>query len=246
MASRIRISAKALKKAFRLAEETLKGERNRSITEAVVNDTLRSIRWEKSLDGLFITTFSDVFPEYEIGTKHRIDICMSYDGQVSGAIECKGMVSNSHRPDRFKDSLDVQGIRGKLSPRNERNKNSIETDIERLETKMPSVLSHWEIFVPIVYEIYRNGANDAELYEERKPWTTHPEYKRVRKTLREDFLKWFEGKYPGEFTLIHAADKVELMNARRIWRELCRGKATCTPVSEAYVNFFAFGRYVEN
>ena len=238
------ISIDSLEEAFSLAEDRLKSESNRSITEAVVNDTLRTIRWEKSLDGLFISTLPDVFPEYEIRTMHRIDICISYDGQITGAIECKGMVSNSHRSDRLKNSLDVQGIRGKLSPRNERNRNSIETDIEGLEAKMPSMSPHWGVFVPIVYEIYRDGATDLELYEERKPWTTDPKYKRVRKTLKKDFAEWFESKYPGEFRLIHAADRVELVDAKEIWSELCEGKVSCSPVSEAYVSFFAFGRYV--
>ena len=249
MASRKPVSDRRLKRAFSLAEDELKGESNRSITESIVNETLRSIQWEKSLDRLFVSTLSRVFPEFSLNPKHHIDICIiSKEGKFVGAIECKGMVSNSHRGDRFRDSLDVWGIRkAKLEPDNPC-KNSVQRDIKRIEGKINKsgeIISHWEIFVPVVYEVYRDGATDAELYEERKPWTTHPNYRRVRKTLKEDFIKWFERKYPSEFTLIHPADHVELMHAKEIWSELCEGKASCTPVSEAYVSFFAFGRYVE-
>ena len=163
---------------------------------------------------------------------------ITHEGRIVSGIECKGMVSNSHRSDGLKDSLDVWGIkRRKLS--------LVEADIEGIGDKIKSASPHWEIFVPIVYEIYRQGATDTELYEERKPWTTHQKYKRLRKTLKRDFTQWFERIYPSEFTLIHVADRLEFVNVGEIWSELCEGKASCTPVSEAYVSFFAFGRYVE-
>ena len=240
------IGIDSLRDAFSLSEDMLKGERNRSITKSIVNDMLRSIQWEKSLDRLFISTLSDVFPEYDVRPKHSIDICLASGGQIVGAIECKGMVSNSHSSDSFRDSLDVWGVgKAKLDPDNPK-KNSVRTDIENIREKMPDAFAaHWEIFVPIVYEVYRDGATTKELFEERKPWTTHPKYRRVRKTLKEDFIKWFERKYPSWFTLIHAADNVKLVDAKEIWTELCEGKVSCTPVSEAYVSFFAFGRYVE-
>ena len=232
------ISMDSLREAFSLAEEMLKGDWNRTIAQSIVNDTLRSIQWENSIRVLFASVLSEEFPDCGVQESNRdLDIKITHEGRIVSGIECKGMVSNSHRSDGFKDSLDVWGIkRRKLS--------LVEADIEGIEDKIKSASPHWEVFVPIVYEIYRKGATDAELYEERKPWTTHQRYKGLRQTLKKDFTQWFEGKYPSEFTLIHAADRIGFVNVGEIWSELCEGKASCTPVSEAYVSFFAFGRYV--
>ena len=233
-----------------LAEERLRGEWNTAITQAITCDEpRRNIQWERSLDKLIESAFSESFPNCSIHRSKRkfqsIDICMVCDGQVTAAIECKGMVSNSHANDLLRNSLDVHGIQTKLHS-DKRSSNSVEEDIRKLPGKLETLEAgpHFEIFVPIIYELYRRGGQ-AEWRTESKPWTTLPEYKNLRESLHGDLENWFHENYIGEFTLIHGAELIELREANRLWREQGYKHYPQFKLLEAYVSFFAFSRFVE-
>ncbi len=250
MAARNVVSIDSLKVAFSLAEEQLRGEMNRSIAESIVNEKGR-VQYEDLLDKLYVSAFKNVFPNHDVrkGKRGRpdLDIWLTYERQVVTAIECKGIVSNAGENDVFSNSLDVTGIRNKIWP-NQWIKNTLTSDIEGIKDKIPNGAAYpiFEIFVPGVYEIYREGASHRELFDvKNKPWTTHPKFKKARRTLKKYLKEWFQDKYPDEFTLIHATKPIELLNANQLWLERYRDVEPWTPISEAYVSFFAFGRYVE-
>ncbi len=166
MSQSVPISLELLRSAFALAEERLRGEWNRVITQAITCDEPgRNIQWERALDKLIASIFSESFPNCSIHRNKkqfaRIDICAVCDEQVTVAIECKGMVSNSHSDDLLRDSLDVHGIRTKLY-RDKRSLNSVEEDIGKLPRKVASLEAgpHFEIFVPVIYELYRQGGQN--------------------------------------------------------------------------------------
>ena len=241
------ISMDSLKEAFSLAEERLKGESNRSITQSIVNEKGR-VQYEKSLDKLYIAALSDIFDDCEIRPKYGIDICMADAQCVIAAIECKGMVSNAGESDAFGNSLDVTGIRNKIWP-NQWIKTTLTSDIEGIKDKIPYGATNptLEIFIPGIYEIYRKGASKRELFDvKNKPWTTHPKFKKSIRTLDEDLKEWFQDEYPDEFISIHATEPIELLNSNQLWLERYRGEEPWAPISEAYVSFFAFRRYIEN
>ena len=241
MVTRSQISMDSLRETFSLAEEMLRGESNHFVTRGITNES-GSVRYEGLLNQLYVSALSIVFPGYEVEREHSdIDICVLDEGQVVTAIECKGMVSNARSRDLpITRPLEVHGIRT-------RKLGSVGEDIDGLEKKLLKTekIPHYEVFVPVVYEIYRRRATKSELHAEKKPWTTHPQFRKVRGYLKEDFSDWFERRYSDGFTLIHATRPIELKNANQFWLERFEGKEPWTPINKAYVSFFAFGRYVE-
>jgi len=121
-------------------------------------------------------------------------------------------------------------------------------DVNKIESKISKVgaaVPHWEIFVPIVYELYRSGGEE-EWTQNRRPWTTPSEYKALRKNLKNDFAGWFKQKYSNQFKLIHATQPIELRDANELWLEQSNWHyPKYKSLDEAYVSFFAFGRYKE-
>ena len=251
MTSSMPVSEEMLQNAFALAEEKLRSDDwNTAIAKTITDDAPgRNIQWERSADELIESAFIEFFPECSVyRNKQRfkqIDVCMICDGRVAVAIECKGMVSNSHTKDSFGDSLNVHGIWTKLH-RDKRSSNSIEEDIEKLPAKLATLKAgpHFQIFVPIIYELYRKGGRN-EWLRESKPYVTLPKYKRLRKTLERDLRNWFQANYPDEFTLFHGTRPIELRNAGQLWQEQGQTHYPAFKSLKAYVSFFAFGRFVE-
>ena len=247
MATRRQISMDSLREAFSLAEEMLRGDWNRTFAQSIVNERGR-VQYEKSLDKLYMSALSSIFPDCETRPKHRIDICMTKAGRVVTAIECKGMVSNASENDVFNNSLDVTGIRNKIWP-NQWIKTTLTSDIEGIKDKIPYGAANptLEIFVPGVYEIYRKEAKTyRELFDvKNKPWATLPKFKKARRTLYRDLEElFFQDEYPDEFTSIYATKPIELLNANQLWLERYTDVEPWAPISEAYVSFFVFGRCV--
>lgn len=243
MATRRQISIRKLKEAFSSAEDRLKGERNRLITEVITNEAF-AINGEGLISAVIARALHDTFSgrfvtETEV---KRIDLCLiDNESRVVVAIEGKWMVSNNTTRDNrdgFKNSLDVHGIRAsKLG--------SVEKDITGLGDKIRKigkVIPHYEIFVPIVCELYRTGGED-EWFKEKKPWTTDPRYEKVRRNLRRDLTKWFTSK-DDAFKFIHATERIELVDANHFWQEQSAWLYPKYKSLEAYVSFYAFGRYV--
>ena len=236
------ISIQNLKKAFSLAEKNLRGNENRAISASITNEDF-NVRYEDSVNGVFVSALSNIFTDCRVDSElNNIDISIDQDGQLVAAIESKGMVSNAHSRDRLKDSLDVHGIRTKLNS-DSRSKNSVENDIAEIQNKLPSASEpHFEIFIPIIYELYR-GSAEEEWTSERKPWTTLPSYKELSVTLKDDLTKWFQDISEHRFTLIHSTDPIELKDANELWMKQSQ-KFTRFNSLEAFVSFFVFGRYV--
>ena len=184
----------------------------------------------------------DVFSSLDVKTEHkRIDIgLMNEDGEIVVAVEGKMMVSNSNsRKCAIKNSIDVQGIYVKLNS----DKNSVKKDINNIHKKIGKSIDHYEIFVPIVYELYRTGG-ESEWTKHKKPWTTLPKFKCVREGLAKDFEQWFKEE-DNSIELIHATEPIELRDANKLWLEQSQWMYPKYKSLEAYVSFFAFGRFVK-
>ena len=248
MVTRRQISERRLKRAFSLAEDRLrlKGEENRAVAKKATDETQRRMIWEDAVRFVIVGAFRDTFPsltvKMEVGRRKKIDVCVVNKGDVIVAIECKGMVSDSHTKSPPVSATSVGGINRKLNE-------AVQADIDGIDEKLKgtgAVGSHYEIFIPIVYELYRQGGKD-EWHVQERPWTTHPGYKNVRKNLKHELEQWFEER-DKQFKLIHGTDEpVELWDANRLWSKTRRLGAKYRKYKslEAYVNFFAFGRYVE-
>ena len=78
----------------------------------------------------------------------------------------------------------------------------------------------------------------------KKPWTTLPKFKCVRKELAKDFKQWFKEE-DNSIELIHATKPIELRDANKLWLEQSRWMYPKYKSLEAYVSFFAFGRLVK-
>ena len=184
-----------------------------------------------------ITFYFTVKTEVGKGTQ-KIDICLLNKGSVILALEGKWMVSNSTRKGSPPaDALDVSGIKNKLQ--------KVMKDITDIGDKIDRtgiVVPHYEIFVPIVCELYRTGG-ESELFKDAKPWATDPRYREVRENLKRDLKKWFICK-DDAFKLIHATKPIELVDASRLWQEQSAWLYPKYKTLEAYVSFYAFGRYV--
>ncbi len=237
----------SLKNAFQLAKEKLiDADWNGSIAEIITNDTPRyQIPWENLTDKLFEEVLNEQFHNCIVRPQlGHIDLCVVCNGRITIAIECKGMFTDTRKKDLNGGPLGVWGIRRKLY---QNKSGSVKGDIDKISDKIPANMEYprFEVFIPVVYEIYRKNPTHEELFRQSKPWTTHPKYKDQRKTLRTELAHWFQSNYPDKFELLYSAESVELSDANRIWRERHQDRPPCTPITKAHVSFFAFGRFVE-
>ena len=244
MATRKQISDRSLKRAFASAEKMIAGDRNRFITKVVTNEVSSLGVYEPLINAVIARAlYDELSSRFVVETEvNRIDACaLDNSGSIVLAIESKGMVSNSTNGRGCPaNSLDVHGIKT-------RKLGEVEKDINGLENKVSKncpVVSHHEIIVPIVYELYRSGGEDRRAGD-TKPWTTPPAFRNLSKDLRRDFRDWFDDNYPGEFKLIHATKAIPLIGANELWQEQSAWHYPKYRSLETYVNFFAFGRYVE-
>ena len=244
MATRKQISYKSLKRAFASAERMIADDRNHFITKVVTNEVSSLGVYEPLINAVIARAlYEELSPRFVVETEvNRIDICaMDNSRSIVIAIESKGMVSNSTNGRGYPaNSLDVHGIKTrKLS--------EVEKDINGLENKVIKnrlVVSHHEIVVPIVYELYRSGG-EGRRAGDTKPWTTPPAFRNLSKYLKRDLRAWFDDNYPGEFKPIHATKAIPLIGANELWQEQSAWHYPNYKSLEAYVSFFAFGRYVE-
>ena len=201
------------------------------------------------MNAIFVQGLSSAFSmcsaHREFNRPNGIDIALVNGDGVVVAIETKGMVSNSHRGDRNRISIDVHGVRTKLY-RDKRDNNSIESDIADSAGKIPieMVCPRFELFVPVVYELYRQGGTESDWFAERKPWVTLPGFEQLRENMKDDLTEWFAREDPS-FRLIHAAESVELRGANELWKRQSQRKYREYKSLEAYVSFYAFARFVE-
>ena len=177
---------------------------------------------------------------------NRIDICALTDDGIVAAIETKGTVANSHAGDMNRISIDVHGVRTKLYP-DARDQNSVQMDIAEITGKVPTGMDcpRFEIFIPVIYELYREGGSRADWFSERKPWVTLPGFKELRGSMKGDLTEWFR-REDSRFTLIHAAESIELQGANELWCRQSWRKFPQFTSLEAYVSFYAFSRFVES
>ena len=239
------ISGALLKDAFALTERRLTGGDNLRIARRITNEVGR-VQYEGSLNSILLSALSDTLPRCSVRREYnKIDICAVMDDGIVAAIETKGTVANSHAGDMNRNSIDVHGVRTKLCP-DARDQNSVQTDIAEIAGKIPRGMEcpRFEIFIPVVYELYREGGSRAEWFSERKPWVTLPGFKKLRQNMKEDLIEWFHREDP-RFTLIHAAESIELEGANELWRRQSRRRFPQFTSLEAYVSFYAFARFVE-
>lgn len=245
MTSTIPVSEELLKTAFALAEARLIEDDNYSLTQKITNET-RPVRYEGSLNSILLSALSDTLPKCSFQREYnKIDICGLYDACVVLALESKGMVANSHASDPNGTSLDVFGISTKLYP-DPHARNSVQTDMEEVSNKIPPEMDcpRFELFVPVIYELYREGGDQSEWFAERKPWVTLPKFRRLRETMTDDLIEWFYREDP-RMKLIHAAESIELRDANDLWWKQAQSRFPKFTFLEAYVSFYAFGRFVE-
>lgn len=243
--SSIPVSLELLQNAFALAEESLRGDANRSITQKITNEAKR-VRYEGALNAILRSALSATLPRCEAHLEFNgIDLSLIHEGLIVTAIESKAMVANSHSGDRHRISLDLHGIRTKLYP-DARDPNSIQLDMAEISCKIPVGMEcpRFEVFVPVVYELYRGGGDESDWFAERKPWVTLPEFRALRDGMRDDFVDWFHLQDP-RFTLIHAAEAIELRGANGLWKRQAQHRFPKFTSLKAYVSFYAFGRFVE-
>ena len=255
MTSPIPVSEELLRNAFHLAEQRLHGENNHTITKKITAEAA-NVSWEKTLDVIFASAFGDVFPKCSVYRDrpefNKLDICMVHEDAIVTAIESKGMVANSHSSDGHRNSLDLHGIRTKLYPdkRNWNKKtekhNCVQTDIVEISGKIPTGMkgAHFELFIPVIYELYREGGTKADWHSEKKPRVTLPKFKELRGDMRDDLTQWFQREDP-TIRLIHAAESIELRDANKLWLKQAQWKFLQFTSLEAYVSFYAFARFVE-
>ena len=239
------ISEALLKDAFALTERRLTGSDNRRVTEKITNE-VRRVQYEGSLNSILRSTLSDTLPRCSVRREYnKIDICAVTDDGIVAAIETKGTVANSHAGDMNRISIDVHGVRTKLYP-DARDQNSVQKDIADIASKIPVSMEcpRFEIFIPVIYELYREGGSQAEWFSERKPWVTLHGFKKLRDNMKEDLREWFHREDPS-FTLIHAAESIELEGAYELWRRQSRRRFPQFTSLEAYVSFYAFARFVD-
>ena len=243
--SQVSVSLELLQSAFGLAEDRLRGEANRLITQKVTSEA-KTVRYEGSLNAVLQSALSDTFSRCSVKREYnKIDICMIHQEGIVAAIESKGMVANSHSSDRNRISIDLHGIRTKLYP-DRRSSNSVQADISEISGKIPIGMEcpRFEIFVPVVYELYRDGGSRADWFREKKPWVTLPKFKELRENMVDDLAEWFRREDP-QISLIHATKSVELRNANEFWLNQAQHRFPEFTSLEAYVSFYAFGRFVE-
>ena len=240
------ITEALLKDALTLTEIRLAGDDNLAVTRKVTNET-RRVQYEGSLNSILISALSDTLAGCSVRSEYnKIDICALTDDGIVAAIETKGTVANSHAGDMNRVSIDVHGVRTKLYP-DARDQNSVQTDIAEIASKIPTGMDcpRFEIFIPVIYELYREGGSRADWFSERKPWVTLPRFRELRGSMKGDLTEWFRREDP-RFTLIHAAESIELQGANELWRRQSRRRFPQFSSLEAYVSFYAFSRFVES
>ena len=246
------ISEELLKMAFSEAEARIRGSANHELTKKVTNEVGR-VQYEGSLNAIIHSVLSDVVSDCTARLEfEKIDISVIHENSIVVAIESKGMVANSHSSDENRISIDLHGIRTKLYPdrrnlnRRTGKHNCVQADIVEISEKVPPAMQspHFEVFVPVVYELYRNGGSPADIYAERKPWVTLPGFKKLREGMSNDFAEWFHREDP-RIGLMHSAEGIELRYANELWIEQSQHKYPAFTSLEAYVNFYAFARFVE-
>ena len=246
MTSQPPISEDLLRSAFALAERRLIEDENSRITRRITNEVKR-VQYEGSLNSILVSALSDTLPRCSVRREYnKIDICAITDDGVVMTIETKGTVANSHAGDRNRISIDVHGVRTKLYP-DTRDKNSVQKDIADISGKIPAGMEcpRFEIFIPVIYELYREGGSQADWFSERKPWVTLSGFKKLRENMKDDLTEWFYREDP-RFTLIHAAESIELRRANELWRRQSRRRFPTFRSLEAYVSFYVFARFREH
>ena len=235
-----------LRDAFVLAEDRLRGEENRAITQAITNEA-KNVQYEASLNGVLRSALSDTFSGCSVRLDYNnVDICVIRDFSIVASVESKGMVANSLSREDNRSPLDLHGINTKLN-RDARDENSVQKDIAEITRKIPDHLQRplFELFVPVIYELYRSGAvSDRDIYSGKKPWATPWEFKSLRLNVKNELVTWFQREDP-QFKLIHAAEFVELRDANELWRKQVGQKYPGLGISQAFVSFYAFGRSIE-
>ncbi len=245
------VSEDSIRNAFSLVDKRLKGDSNVEIMRAIANDARRA-SYEGSLNRIVHSALSDVIEDcyvYSAGQPrelHNIDICVVQSNDVVVAIESKGTVANSHSSDYHTSAIDLHGIRTKLW-QDKRSPNSIQNDIKDISQKIPKSEScpRFEVFVPIIYELYREGGSPSVWFSERKPWVTLPKFRNLGVRLKDDLESWFYSQDP-RFMLLHASESVELRGANEYWLKTSKAKFPLYNSLEAYVSFYAFARFVES
>ena len=244
------VSEASLGKALTLVEERLRGDSNHEVMKAIANDA-RRVDYEGSLNRIIHSALSEMFGDCSVYSANRpkefnkLDVCVVQKGNVVVAIESKGMVANSHGSDRHRSAIDLQGIRTKLYP-DKRAPNSIQTDITEISGKISKSTNcpYFEVFVPVIYELYREGGNYSEWVRGEKPWVTLPKFKDLKVRLKDDLEGWFYQQDP-QIKLFHATEFVELTGANEHWLKTSKAKHPEYKSLEAYVSFYAFTRFVE-
>ena len=245
MTSSIPVSEYLLRSAFGVAEEQLRGNQNYTLTKKITNEVGR-VYYEHSMDAIFVSTLRKTFPMCSVRREFNgIDIGVIHEDSIVTAIETKAMVANSHASDMNRISIDLHGIRTKLYP-DKRASNSIQTDIAGISSKIPLGMDcpRFELFIPVVYELYRGGGSESDWFAERKPWVTLPRFKALRENMNDDLAQWFQREDP-MIRLIHSAEAVELRGTNELWLQQSRRKFPKFTSLEAYVSFYAFARFVE-
>lgn len=231
-----------LRDTFQAAEAELRGGGNDAVAR-VIADEAGSVRYENVLDVVFEGALKAQGLEAKRPYK-RIDIAVRDAGKIVVAIECKGMVANSHSTTGDRAPLDVHGIRTKLEP-SARSRNCVLTDMQGLANKIPPNQRgpHLQVFVPVAYELYRQGGRD-EWHRESKPWTTHPSFREIRGFLRRDLANWFHAQ-EGPCELLYATEEpIALRRANEFWLQSGKKAYPAYNALEAYVSFYAFFREV--
>ncbi len=244
------VSEDSMRNVFALVAQRLRGDSNVEVMRAVADDTRRA-NYEGSVNRIIHSVLSDVFEDchvYSAGKPselHGIDICVVQNNDVIAAIESKGTVANSHSSDNHTSAIDLHGIRTKLW-QDKRSPNSIQNDIKEISQKIPKSMGcpRFEVFVPVIYELYREGGNPSDWFSERKPWVTLPKFRNLRMSLKDDLESWFYSQDP-QFTLLGATEFVELAGANEYWLRTSKTRYPQFTSLKAYVSFYAFTRFVE-
>ena len=181
--------------------------------------------------------------ETEVGKgREKMDVCLlNAGGSVVAAIEGKMMVSNGTSKRASINPIEIHGIKTKLNGK----QRSVAKDIIGIEGKVATtglVVPHYEIFVPIVYELYRSGGED-EWALNSKPWTTPTEFMEIRNELRSKLTQWFR-ESDKRIIPLYSTNPIELIDADHFWQEQSAWLYPEYSSLKAYVSFFAFGRYV--
>lgn len=242
MSDSCKVSSETLSKAFEAAEAYLRDAGNDVVAETIANE-VGVIRYESILDSVLAESLRgqnlDTRQSYS-----RIDLAVIDGSMVAVAIECKGMIANSHSRNGDAVPLDVHGILTKLEP-SKRSTNCVKTDMDRLTDKIPrgQRCSHLQVFVPVIYELYRTGGEE-EWHRERKPWTSHSSFRDLRTSLKQDLIGWFHRQDDSCELLYATTEPIFLKRANEFWLRYSKAEYPKYHSLEAYVQFFAFFREV--